>query len=185
MKQCSFANQASARQRRKQVWGVEWEHRDGQCEVDVSGRCLGREWSWGDVWAQPWLLVQLMALTEAGLWPYRGERWREKGERGEADRVCLHTEVCCPLSSRQHMAKALGHRREKKIDFHWKNRLEKYPALCLGAGFSDSKCVTPPLTSDIVKCLSAHLPLYQQEAMMDRAVPSIPAVCMQTCISSF
>lgn len=27
----------------------------------------------GDVLAQPVLLVLLMALTEAGLWPYRGE----------------------------------------------------------------------------------------------------------------
>ena len=50
-----------------------------------------------------------MALTEAGLWPYRGESWREK-----ADGVCLHTELCCPLSCLQHMAKALGLNEVKK-----------------------------------------------------------------------
>lgn len=101
----------------------------------------------GDVWAQPWLLVQLMALTEAGLWPYRGERWREMegegGERGGRQGLSAHWGL---LSSQQPPAygQSIRTQKRKKIDFYWKNRLEKYPALCLGAGFSDSKCVTPP-----------------------------------------
>lgn len=85
----------------------------GGCERKLSWAGM-KGWGWRGIWAQPWSLVQLMALTEAGLWPYRGESWREKGERGEADWVCLHTEVCCPLDSLQHMAKALGLTEEKK-----------------------------------------------------------------------
>lgn len=72
---------------------------------------------------QPWSLVQLMALTEAGLWAYRGERWRE---RGEADRVRLHTEVGCPFGSLQHMVKALERKKKKKTSTE-KKRAGKVP----------------------------------------------------------
>lgn len=48
----------------------------------MNGRCL---WAGMEVVgavgvpARPGTLVQLMALTEAGLWPYRGESCRGKG----------------------------------------------------------------------------------------------------------
>lgn len=38
------------------------------------------------VWEQPCSLVWWMALTEAGLWPYRGEIEGKKGERGRQTR---------------------------------------------------------------------------------------------------
>lgn len=66
------------------------------------------------VWEQPCSLVWWMTLTEAGLWPYRGEIEGKKGGEGKADEVCLHTEVCCPLCSLQHMAKALELTKKKK-----------------------------------------------------------------------
>lgn len=53
-------------------------------------------------WTQPWSLVQLMTLTEAVLWSSK-----EAKERANADGVCLHTEVCCPICRFQHVAKTL------------------------------------------------------------------------------
>lgn len=50
--------------------------------------------------------------------------------------------------------------------------------------FQTQKCVTPPLTSDIVKCLSAHLAncIYDEpEAMIDS--PDLLLLCACVCIT--
>ena len=107
------------------------------------------------VWARPWSLVQLMALTEVGLWPYSGRKMeREGGERGGRRVVCLHTEVCCPLGSLQHMAKSIrsdwGEEKSKTSTEKtgWKSTsLSVWEQV-----FSDWKLVTPPLTGDMGKC---------------------------------
>lgn len=76
-----------------------------------------------------------MALTEAGLWPYRGESWREKGERGEADGVCLHTEVCCPLSSLQAYGQSIRTHQRKKNRLPLKKQAGKVPLSLSGSRF--------------------------------------------------
>lgn len=135
----------------KQLMGVGWEHREVQCEGDVSGRCFGRNGGLGAA-----LLVSVVDGSYRSWFVALQRRDRGgKGGEGKADEVSLHTEVCCPLCSLQHMAKALEltkKKKEKEKDIHWKNRLEKYLTLCLEAGFSDWMCVTPPLTGDTVKC---------------------------------
>lgn len=51
--------------------------------------------------AQTGSLVQLMALTEAGLWPYRGESWEGKGgiEGRQTGSVCTLRSVVRPGAS--------------------------------------------------------------------------------------
>lgn len=102
---------------------------------------FGQEWrSVGVVGvpARPGTLVQLMALTEAGLWPYRGESCRGKG--GESlgrQAVSTHWGL---LSARQPLAYGQSIRTlwRKKNSPSLKKRLEKYLTLCLEAGYSDS-----------------------------------------------
>lgn len=138
---------------------------------------LGRNGGWGvGVRAQTGSLVQLMALTEAGLWPYRGESWRGKGgERVGRRGLSAHWGL---LSARQPPAYGQSIRTHwrKKIDFHWKKKTgwkSTSHSVCEQV-FQTLMCVTPPLTSDIVKCLSAHLAhcIYDEpEVMIDSPVP--------------
>lgn len=94
----------------KQLMGVGWEHREVQCEGDVSGRCFGRNGGLGAA-----LLVSVVDGSYRSWFVALQRRDRgEKGGEGKADEVSLHTEVCCPLCSLQHMAKALELTKKKK-----------------------------------------------------------------------
>lgn len=135
----------------KQLMGVGWEHREVQCEGDVSGRCFGRNGGLGAA-----LLVSVVDDSYRSWFVALQRRDRgEKGGRGEGRRgLSAHWGLLSSLQPPAYGQSIRTHqeKKEKEKDIHWKNRLEKYLTLCLEAGFSDWMCVTPPLTGDIVKC---------------------------------
>lgn len=127
----------------KQLMGVGWEHREVQCEGDVSGRCFGRNGGLGAA-----LLVSVVDGSYRSWFVALQRRDRgEKGGEGKADWGLLSS-----LQPPAYGQSIRTHQEKKEKDIHWKNRLEKHLTLCLEAGFSDWMCVTPPLTGDTVKC---------------------------------
>lgn len=172
-----FFGGGGLRAQRGAVWGgceqkVSWAGMEvGEGEGGLVEPSPGRWWSW-------WLSQRPVCgpIGER----VGGRRGREGRQTGS---VCTLRSVVLSAASK-HMAKALGLTREKKIDFHWKNRLEKYLSVCLGAGFSDSKCVMPPSTGDTVKCLSVHLAhcIYDQPQVMMDSPAHIYSYCVHACV---
>lgn len=159
----------------KQLMGVGWEHREVQCEGNVSGRCFGRKSGLG-----PALLVSVVDGSYRSWFVALQRRDRgEKGGEGEADGVCLHTEVCCPLCSLQHMAKALELTKKKKRH-PLKKQAGKVPHTLSGSRFLRLK--VRHATFDWWHCeMSAHLALYLWSTRGDDgfSTPSTHAVCVR------
>lgn len=163
----------------KQLMGVGWEHREVQCEGGVSGRCFGRNGGLGAA-----LLVSVVDGSYRSWFVALQRRDRgEKGGEGKADEVSLHTEVCCPLCSLQHMAKALELTKRKRKRHPLKKQAGKVPHTLSGSRFL--RLNVRHATFDWWHCeMSAHLTLYLWTTKGDdRFIPSTHTVCM--CITLF
>ena len=155
-----------------------WEHRAGQCEADVSGRCLG---SAGGL--DPARVVPAADGSDRSRSVALERDRGEKRERGKADwGLSAHWALLSSLqlsaygqsiSTNQKNRLPLKKKREKK------KQAVKVPQAVWEQVGQTEKCVTPPLTGDTVK----RLCIYDPPQVMMGSAAHLLSVC--TCITMF
>lgn len=154
--------------------GADWEHREGQCEVDVSGRCLGQNSGW--VFESNQARRRGRRLSQCPVCGSSAEGAGGNGEGRQPGSVCTLSPVVCPEAS-SIWPKHQNSPKKKKKTYTKKKRCWKSTSHFVREQFFQTQaCVTPSLISNVAKPRSSRFTrcIYDEpEAMIDLPV----AIC--------